>query len=206
VVVVANVEEREVAAGLTFVGQVVPSRRSIVGSAVDGRVEELLVNDGDPVSTVEQGNPPRHVGQPIVQLLTETISIEVAAAKAALDLRRREMDEWEAGSRPEEIAQALARLEAAKALSEFSQMQYQRVKLLHERSNSSRRLPTPWRRIRTRRPLRQLTRWPSKGRATNKWLRGVRGWPWLRKSCAGCRTSKANSRFGRPLKAMSSPS
>ena len=55
-VITTPVIQREVAAGQTFVGQLQPSRRSVVGSAVDGRVVELLVDDGDPVGQ----EPPGH--------------------------------------------------------------------------------------------------------------------------------------------------
>ncbi|MGE0761405.1 MAG: hypothetical protein AB7O38_30610, partial [Pirellulaceae bacterium] len=95
-VIVTPVIQRELAAGQSFVGQVIPARRSVVGSAVDGRVVHVYVNDGDTVELVQEEGAERQVGQPIVQLLTETISIEVAAAKAALELRKHEMAEMEA--------------------------------------------------------------------------------------------------------------
>jgi len=44
---VAPVVEREIAAGQTFVGTVRPVRRSTIGSAVDGRVIEVMVEEGD---------------------------------------------------------------------------------------------------------------------------------------------------------------
>jgi RND family efflux transporter MFP subunit len=136
-VVTVSIVQREIAAGQTFVGQVVPSRRSIVGSAVDGRVVELLVNDGDPVGLVTEGNPPRQIGQPMVQLLTETISIEVEAAKATAELRRQELAELQAGTRREELAQALARLEGAQAAMDFAQLQLDRIRALYERSSTA---------------------------------------------------------------------
>jgi multidrug efflux pump subunit AcrA (membrane-fusion protein) len=44
---VEELEQREVAGARTFVGDVVPLRRAVIGSAVAGRVERLLVDDGD---------------------------------------------------------------------------------------------------------------------------------------------------------------
>ena len=69
---VTPVVQREVATGQTFVGTIVPTRRAVVGSAVDGRVVELYVSEGDRVDK----------GQPLAQLLTETISLELKAAQA----------------------------------------------------------------------------------------------------------------------------
>ena len=44
---VAKIVEREVASGQTFVGTVMPIKRSVIGSAVGGRVAEFPVNEGD---------------------------------------------------------------------------------------------------------------------------------------------------------------
>jgi len=136
-VVVAKVLKRSVSAGQTFVGAVTPSRESVVGSAVGGRVEELFVNDGDEVMMVEEGDPPRLVGQPIAQLLTETISIQIVAARALLELRKQELAELEAGSRPEEITQARARLAGAKALMHYASSRLGRVKSLYDQNKSA---------------------------------------------------------------------
>jgi RND family efflux transporter MFP subunit len=109
-VVAAKVVKKEVASGQTYVGTVMPSKRSAVGSAVDGRVTDYPVNLGDRVKK----------GQPLCQLLTETIGLQIAAAEAELRLRAAELDELKNGSRPEEIAQAAARMESAQALREFA--------------------------------------------------------------------------------------
>jgi RND family efflux transporter MFP subunit len=124
---VAKVVERDVLAGQTFVGTVVPSRKSAVGSAVDGRVVEYPINEGDRVTK----------GQPIALLLTETLKIEREGAQAELELRQQELAELEAGSRPEEIEQAKARMLAAKALVELWTPRLARTKSLIERKASS---------------------------------------------------------------------
>ncbi|MBC8353506.1 MAG: efflux RND transporter periplasmic adaptor subunit [Planctomycetes bacterium] len=136
-VIVAPVVQREVSAGQTFVGAVVPPRRSIIGSAVDGRVAELFVDAGDPVGPPELDEDGKKRGQPIAQLLTDTISIEIASARAEVLLRRHELSELEAGSRPEEIAQAKARLGAAQALKDFTKKRFDRTKLLFDQANSA---------------------------------------------------------------------
>lgn len=136
-VIVAPVVQREVSAGQTFVGAVVPPRRSIIGSAVDGRVSALYVDAGDAVGPPAPGEDGATRGQPIAQLLTDTISIEIAAADAEMQLRQHELAEMEAGSREEEIAEAKARLGAAEALRQFTKARFDRTKALFEQSNTA---------------------------------------------------------------------
>lgn len=125
-VVVTRVREQAVATGQTFVGTVAPARRSAVGSAVDGRVEEYPINVGDRVAK----------GQPLCKLLTETIQLQIAAAEAELRLREEELRELQNGSRPEEIAQAQARMEAAKAVREFASSRLRRYQQLAEQGQT----------------------------------------------------------------------
>jgi len=105
IVVVSPVVRQEVASGQAFVGTVMPSKKAIVGSAVDGRVIEFPLDEGDRVAK----------GQTLAQLLTDTIRLEIAAAEAELELRRQALAELENGTRPEEIEQAKARMDSAEA-------------------------------------------------------------------------------------------
>lgn len=116
---VAEVQRRQLKLGETFVGTVVPLRSSIVGSPLEGRVLEFLVNEGDYVTR----------GQPLARLRTTTLEIELAAAKAELGLRGQELAELEL-SAPKEIEQAEARMLAAKALMEFAQQRLKRSQQL----------------------------------------------------------------------------
>lgn len=111
----------------TFVATVKPSRRAIVGSAVDGRVVEFPVNDGDRVDD----------GQMLAQLLTETISLELKAAEEELSLRESELEEAIEGPRDEEIEQARARMESAKASAEYRAAQKDRVVSLHRQGRAA---------------------------------------------------------------------
>ena len=63
-VTVTELIERPVGLGETFVGTVMPVRRSTVGSPVGGRVEQFLVNEGDRVSA----------NQPIAELRTVSLN------------------------------------------------------------------------------------------------------------------------------------
>lgn len=126
-VMAAPVIVRNVAAGQTFVGTVQPLRRSIVGTAVEGRVIEFLVNEGDRVKK----------DQPLAQLRLDALQIQRAAALADLELRKQELAEMQNGSRPEEIDQAKARAAGAKALMEYRQSRLKRIQELIERKATS---------------------------------------------------------------------
>lgn len=104
-VTVAKVIQKSTAAGQSFVGSVAPIKLATVGSAVDGRVSELTWKVGDRIKQNE----------PLVQLLTQTIELELAAEKSQLTIYAEELRELENGSRPEEKQQAQANVAAAKA-------------------------------------------------------------------------------------------
>jgi RND family efflux transporter MFP subunit len=120
-VVVSPVVEREVAVGQAFVGTVMPSKKAIVGSAVDGRVIEFPLNEGDRVAR----------NQPLAQLLTDTISLELQAAEGELELRRQALAELENGTRAEEIEQAKARMAAAEARRDYLKARQRRWEKLY---------------------------------------------------------------------------
>jgi len=126
--VVTDVVTEEVTPELkSYVGTVLPLKRTVVGSAVDGRVVSIHAEVGDRVEAKGA----------LAQLLTETISLELAAAKAELILRQEELKELEQGSRPEEIEQAKARLLAAEAFNEFTQARARRNMELYRKNGVS---------------------------------------------------------------------
>lgn len=119
-VAVTQIVQREVVAGQTFVGTVLPSKMAIIGSAVDGRVVEFPLNAGERAGK----------GQMLAQLLTDTIKLELEAAEAELDLRRQELAELENGTRPEEIEQAKSRMVAAEARMNYMAARHTRTESL----------------------------------------------------------------------------
>jgi RND family efflux transporter MFP subunit len=121
-VIVAPVVEREVTVGQTFVGTVMPSKKATIGSAVDGRVIEFPLNEGDRISK----------DQPLAQLLTDTIKLEVQAAEAELELRRQALAELENGTRPEELEQAKARMASAEARRKYMKARWDRWQKLYD--------------------------------------------------------------------------
>lgn len=135
-VVVTRVVEQQMTSGQTFVGTVTASRRSVVESAVDGRVVVVNVDDGDPVKmTKSKDGEARLVGQPLVQLFTRTLEIEIAAAQAELDLRSQALQELQAAL-PEQVKQASAALAEADALLKYAELRYDRLESLAKTSQS----------------------------------------------------------------------
>jgi RND family efflux transporter MFP subunit len=121
-VVVSPVVAQEVTVGQAFVGTVMPSRTATIGSAVDGRVIEFPLNAGDRVAR----------DQPLAQLMTDTIQLEVQAAEAELELRRQALAELENGTRPEELDQAKARMASAEARRNYMKARQARWQKLYE--------------------------------------------------------------------------
>lgn len=119
---VARVIKREVSLGRRVVGTVQPIRISTIGSALDGRVLTLDVDAGDRVKE----------GQRLVQLRPDTFKLQLAAAKAQLELNRQQLAELKNGSRPEDIAEAEATMLAAKAASENASKKLTRLTMLVE--------------------------------------------------------------------------
>jgi RND family efflux transporter MFP subunit len=126
-VVVARVERMQLAGGQPFVGTVYPARASDVGSAVDGRVVELPIEDGQHVVA----------GQPIAELLRGLLEIEKSGAVAELERRRQVLAELQAGSRAEEIEQARAAVAGFEARFEYARSRFARLKRLADRGTST---------------------------------------------------------------------
>ena len=122
-VAVSTVVERTLSTGQTFVGTVIPLKKSVVGSAADGRVSDFPVDEGMRVKK----------GQVLAQLRTESLEIELAGVEAELRLRRDELEELVNGSRPEELEQAKALMLGAKSLMEYTTAKHSRTQTLFER-------------------------------------------------------------------------
>lgn len=120
VVEILPIAERNVATTQATLGTIMPTRRAVIGSAVDGRVVEFLVREGDRVEK----------DQPLASLLTATILLELEAAEAELNLRQQELLELQNGSQELEIEQAKARLEASRVLAEYLEKDTQRLSQL----------------------------------------------------------------------------
>ncbi|SNB45911.1 efflux RND transporter periplasmic adaptor subunit [Geobacter sp. DSM 9736] len=94
-----------------------------VSFKIPGRVEERLVDEGEAVTA----------GQLIARLDDQDQNHEVAARQGEVNAVRAALAELEAGSRSEEIAQAEAAFQRAKAESERFKVDYERDKALFAR-------------------------------------------------------------------------
>lgn len=126
-VVAGRVSQVELAAGQSFVGTVLPARTSDVGSAVDGRLVDFPIVDGQHVAD----------GEPIARLLTGLLEIERQGAVAELERRRQVLAELRAGSRPEEIEQARAIVAGFEARVAYARGRMARLGRLVERGTST---------------------------------------------------------------------
>jgi HlyD family secretion protein len=126
-VVAGRVATMDLASGQSFVGTVLPARTSDVGSAVDGRLVEFPIVDGQHVAD----------GEPIAGLLRGLLEIERRGAAAELERRRQELAELKAGSRPEEIDQARALVAGFEARMAYAKSRLARLARLAERGTST---------------------------------------------------------------------
>ncbi|MDP1561930.1 MAG: efflux RND transporter periplasmic adaptor subunit [Pirellulaceae bacterium] len=126
---VAGVRPQVIHVERSFVGTVTPIRQAVIGSAVEGRVQEVFVEQGDAIRPASATDPASgdqtDVGVPLIQLRTTTIDIELDAARSELDLRlamQREQEE----SLPVDLQIAQATEGAAKARYQFALAQRDR--------------------------------------------------------------------------------
>ena len=129
---VAVVVRDEISSAGQFVATVVPTRRSVVGAAVDGRVESFLYDDQHPDRKLTRVS----AGAVLAQLKTDTIERELGTAAAQLTLRQQELNELRNGSRPEEIQIAQAQLRRWQASLEYATARSGRLRKLFEANNS----------------------------------------------------------------------
>ena len=130
-VIVAQVIERPVAPVRTFVAAVRPLRKSVVGTAVGGRVERFLYDEESPETKLTFVRK----GQPLAHLREGTIGIRVDAAVAHRDFRQAE---WEEADQTHVglVEQAQAKLKAATEKLRFFKTQHDRNRALYERNRS----------------------------------------------------------------------
>lgn len=123
-VVTTQVIERTVTARRTYVANLYPNRRAVVGSAVEGRVEQFPAKAGLSVSA----------RQPLAELRTRVVGIQRDGAIAELQLRQHELEELVNGSLPEEILLAEAQFSAARADLRYAQSRFERAERLFKDS------------------------------------------------------------------------
>jgi HlyD family secretion protein len=116
------VRQQVIGTEIPVVGTILPVEVSRVASGAAGKVIEFPLREG---AHVEEG-------ELLAQLRTVGLNIEIEAAKALLREREQVYDRLASGYRPEEIAQATARLKKADASVQFSKASLERLRNLRE--------------------------------------------------------------------------
>lgn len=123
------IRRQVVSAERSFVGTATPIRQAMIGSAVEGRVSEVFVDEGDvirpEVETSEGLASFEEAGVPLIQLRTATIDIELEAARSELALRLALQQELQV-SLPADLDLARATLAAAEARLQFANAEWER--------------------------------------------------------------------------------
>jgi HlyD family secretion protein len=120
---VAAIVERQLADEVAFVAAVEPSVATTIGAEIDGRVAEMGVREGDPVTA----------GQTLVARIdTGPREIQLREARAMVARAREELAKLERGYRTEEIEQRAAEVAERKALMDRAEQDYLRARRLHD--------------------------------------------------------------------------
>ena len=115
-------EVQQVTPRTIVTGTVIPKRTSMVASGADGKVNKLLVREGD---TVEEG-------QELSILNQVTTDLGISEAEQVLEMRKQEWEELNNGSRPEEISKAIADVGAAKSAVDAALIRLNRQRELEQ--------------------------------------------------------------------------
>lgn len=124
-VTVAKVRRGNISVQVSSVGTVVPIEVSRVAARGNGRVKSFPFREGAKIKANDV----------LAELQTESVDIELEAARALLKERQHELALQEAGYRSEEIAQAEARMLAAEAMYRRAVAVLERRQLLHEQGS-----------------------------------------------------------------------
>src|SRR5215510_989853 len=111
------------------------SRELVLYGNVDLRQVQLSFNNSERIAAVlvQEGERVRK-GQLVARLDTRRLEPQVAQAEAKVAAQRQVVQRLHSGSRPEEIAQARANVESAKADAVNARQQYERIKSAAEMS------------------------------------------------------------------------
>lgn len=117
---VTNIQRGEIKSFLTVSGLVEPKEIVRVFAKSLGQVREVLVSEGDLVGK----------GDILMYLDDEQIRLQVAQAKANLDVVQSSLEKIKAGARPQEINQAEAAVRQAKISLDSTEENFQKMKKL----------------------------------------------------------------------------
>ena len=136
-VAVSKIISSNQSASMQFIGTVTPINNSVIGSAVDGRVEKIFVDAGDKVlKESSKDETIAKFGQPLLQLRTGTLQIQIDAAEIDLKTQVAALEELQT-SLPIEIEQAEATVKDLSARLKYSKSKYDRMERLFRNGGGS---------------------------------------------------------------------
>ncbi len=118
---VRPIEKKDITPKVAIVGTIVPKKVSIVASGADGLVDDFHAEEGQFVE----------VNDPLSVLRTRSTDLGIEEAKAVARMREQEWMEMKE-SRPEEIAEAAARLSVAEVALRNAQSKLKRARELYD--------------------------------------------------------------------------
>ncbi len=124
----------------TFIGTITPIRKSVVGSAFGGRVVNVFVEEGQHVGIGQDQSEfdATSLGEPLVQLRTTTLDMEIEAARVELKLRELAAEELKI-TLPNEIEKAQSDVAEITPRLEYTRTQFERHRRLFQESGVSER-------------------------------------------------------------------
>lgn len=134
-VVAGNVIKTTRASTQSFVGSLQATRKTTVGSAVDGRVVTVNFEAGDPVSADPNASSGDFVGQPLVEIRTDTLKIEMRTAQLQYEQTQQALEELKL-TLPQNLETAKANQARFKSEFEYNKSNYQRLKNLQRKSSA----------------------------------------------------------------------
>lgn len=142
---VAAVERGAIDDTIQLVGTLLPRRRTIIVSEVDGVIQEIpsladapsVTIDGKTISLPLDIGAEVRKGDLLCQLDASDYALSLEVARAGWNAAVKDLENLLAWKRPEEVAQARARLDEAKAVLTRAQSEYERIVRLRQQGSIS---------------------------------------------------------------------
>ena len=134
-VVVGNVIKTKRAALQSFVGTLEATRKTTVGSAVDGRVTAVKIEPGDPVIADSKSSAESTGGQVLVEIRSDSLKIELQTAVLQHQQMQQALSELKL-SLPQDMELAAANQQRDKSQMSYTKSNFQRLKNLQDNSRA----------------------------------------------------------------------
>lgn len=134
-VVAGNVIKTTRASTQSFVGTLQATRRTIVGSAVDGRVVSVNFEAGDPVGADPNSVSSEFAGQPLIEIRTDTLQIEMRTARLQYEQTQQALEELKI-TLPQNLKLAKSNQERFQSELAYNKSNFKRLQNLSKQSGA----------------------------------------------------------------------